>query len=253
MKTNVRVAVILLTVLGCVGCDQVTKSIARDHLPLRQVISLFNDTVRFQHTENPGAFLSLGDTLSSTARRVLFTLGGAWLVAATAIWAFRSKRISVSQIVGAALICGGGLGNVIDRVSHGGNVTDFLNVGVGHVRTGIFNFADMVLMLGLALLVAGDIYGARLSRNPLAPRTRRKAWHERSGSDLWPVANSREVTGELGDLSFQLTQRQRRLLAHTGFVHDCLSMAVYPYSTLLEWQTPREQKPTSRLLTAGAA
>jgi signal peptidase II len=173
MKTNVRIAVILMTVVGCVGCDQVTKSIARDQLPLLQVISLFNDTVRLEHTENSGAFLSLGDTLSSTARRILFTLGGAVLVTATAVWAFRSRRISGAQIVGAALICGGGLGNVIDRVSHSGNVTDFLNVGVGLVRTGIFNFADMALMLGVALLVVGDMSGARLSRNPIAPSTRK--------------------------------------------------------------------------------
>jgi signal peptidase II len=72
--------------------------------------------------------------------------------------------MSASQIVGAALICGGGLGNVIDRVSQGGNVTDFLNVGVGSVRTGIFNFADMALMLGVALLVVGDMFGARRSQ-----------------------------------------------------------------------------------------
>lgn len=154
MKTNMRIAVILLTVFGCVGCDQVTKSIARNLLPPQQVISLFNDTVRLEHAENSGAFLSLGDTLSSTARRVLFTLGGAVVVIGTAVWAFRSRRMSAAQIVGAALICGGGLGNVIDRVSQG-HVTDFLNVGFGTLRTGIFNVADMALMLGLALLLVG--------------------------------------------------------------------------------------------------
>jgi lipoprotein signal peptidase len=53
-------------------------------------------------------------------------------------------------------------------VSRGGNVTDFLNIGVGPVRTGIFNFADVALMLGLALLVVGDMFGPRLSRNPSA-------------------------------------------------------------------------------------
>ena len=84
---------------------------------------------------------------------------------ATGVWAFRSKGISASQIVGAALVCGGGLGNVIDRVSRGGNVTDFLNIGIGPVRTGIFNLADMALMLGLALLVVGDMFGPRPSRN----------------------------------------------------------------------------------------
>jgi signal peptidase II len=159
-----RIAVILLIAFSCVGCDQVTKSIARNHLPPQQVISLFNDTVRLELTENSGAFLSLGDGLSSTARRALFTLGGALLVAGTAVWAFRSRRLSAMQIVGAALICGGGLGNVIDRVSNGGHVTDFLNIGLGGVRTGIFNGADMALMLGLAFLVLGERHAARLRK-----------------------------------------------------------------------------------------
>ena len=88
---------------------------------------------------------------------------------ATAVWAFRSKRMSTSQIVGAALICGGGLGNVIDRVSHGGYVTDFLNIGVGPVRTGIFNVADMALMLGVALLFFGDMFGVGRSRTGTKP------------------------------------------------------------------------------------
>jgi len=156
MKTKLRAAVILLTMLGCVGCDQVTKLIARDHLPLRETVSLFHDTVRLEHAENPGAFLSLGDTLSSSARRVLFTLGGALLVAGTAFWALASRRISPFQIVGAALIASGGLANLIDRVTRDGNVTDFLNVGVGPIRTGIFNVADMALMAGVAMLVVGS-------------------------------------------------------------------------------------------------
>jgi Zinc-binding dehydrogenase len=61
------------------------------------------------------------------------------------------------------------------------------------------------------------------------------------------------VTREFGDLSFQLTQCQHRLLAPTGFVHDRLSMAVYPYSILLENRKRRANKqPASRPLTAGA-
>jgi signal peptidase II len=55
------------------------------------------------------------------------------------------------QTVAIALICGGGIGNLIDRVRFDGLVTDFLNVGAGPLRTGIFNVADMALMLGLLL------------------------------------------------------------------------------------------------------
>jgi len=168
MRTNLRAAVILLTMLGCVGCDQATKFFVRGHLPLEETISLFHDTVRLEHTENPGAFLSLGDKLSSTSRRVLFTLGAALLVTGTAFWALGSRRLSPVQIIGAGLICGGGLANVIDRVTRDGNVTDFLNLGVGPIRTGIFNVADMVLMVGVAMLVIGGNATSRSSGRPFA-------------------------------------------------------------------------------------
>lgn len=74
MKMAMRAAVILLTALGCVGCDQATKSVARNYLPSRG-ISLFSGTVRLQHAENPGAFLSLGDSLPRRTRLAVFVLG----------------------------------------------------------------------------------------------------------------------------------------------------------------------------------
>lgn len=162
MKTNLRALLVLLVMIGCVGCDQASKFVVRDRLPLHATISLLNDTVRLQRTQNPGAFLSLGESLPGTARLVLFTLGGALLVAGTALWAFRSRRANSIQLVAAGLIRGGGLANVVDRVIHGGDVTDFLNLGVGPLRTGIFNFADMALMLGIALLIVGDRLAVRL-------------------------------------------------------------------------------------------
>jgi signal peptidase II len=55
------------------------------------------------------------------------------------------------------MICCGGLGNIIDRLIYGGYVRDFLNVGVGPVRTGIFNIADVALMAGCLLLVVQEL------------------------------------------------------------------------------------------------
>ena len=50
----------------------------------------------------------------------------------------------------------------MDRVTQGGNVTDFLNIGVGPLRTGIFNCADVALMLELAILICIDSIATRL-------------------------------------------------------------------------------------------
>jgi signal peptidase II len=42
---------------------------------------------------------------------------------------------------------------LIDRLLYHGRVTDFLNVGIGSLRTGIFNLADMAILAGALLLV----------------------------------------------------------------------------------------------------
>jgi signal peptidase II len=70
------------------------------------------------------------------------------------------------QIVSLSLICGGGFGNLIDRLRYDGYVMDFLNIGIGPIRTGIFNVADVALMAGIALLVFQQ---RRSERPPLEP------------------------------------------------------------------------------------
>ena len=152
MVKVVRLAVLLTIMVSCVGCDQVTKSAARSQLVSGATISLFHDTVRLQHVENPGAFLGMGDSLPIGIRNILFTFGGVVLVGAAIVWTLRQRYMSTVRTTGAALVCSGGLGNLIDRLHQNGYVTDFLNVGIGPVRTGIFNIADLVLLVGLVLI-----------------------------------------------------------------------------------------------------
>ena len=68
-------------------------------------------------------------------------------------WAVLSARLSGSLRIAIAAIGAGGASNLIDRIRFDGAVTDFLNLGVGSLRTGIFNVADVILMFGLVLLV----------------------------------------------------------------------------------------------------
>jgi signal peptidase II len=70
-------------------------------------------------------------------------------------------------VFAGALFCGGGLGNWIDRVARSGYVVDFLQCGIGPVRTGIFNLADVAVMAGALLFVLGG--GARVPSDPRAP------------------------------------------------------------------------------------
>jgi signal peptidase II len=147
----------LAILLGCVGCDQATKSLARNYLQHHATVSFLGDTVRLQYAENPGAFLSLGAALPHRWGTALFTVGGTVLIVAVVLYAFLALRPGWLRVVAVSLICAGGIGNVADRVRYDGHVVDFLNVGVGPVRTGIFNVADMAPMAGIALLVCRQL------------------------------------------------------------------------------------------------
>jgi lipoprotein signal peptidase len=57
------------------------------------------------------------------------------------------------QVVGFTLLAASGVGNLIDRFLYEGRVTDFLNLGIGDLRTGIFNFADVFGMVGFVVLL----------------------------------------------------------------------------------------------------
>jgi signal peptidase II len=145
---------ILAVVLGViVGSDQASKSVARDRLAGRGTLSYCRDTFRLQLAENPGAFLSLGASLPAAARVRVFTVGTAAVLLAVLGYALVDARARPAQVAALGLILSGGLGNLIDRVRFDGYVTDFLNLGVGWLRTGIFNVADMALMAGVALLL----------------------------------------------------------------------------------------------------
>ena len=57
------------------------------------------------------------------------------------------------QTVALSAIFGGGLSNILDRILNNGLVVDFMNMGIGSVRTGIFNIADVAIMSGLGLML----------------------------------------------------------------------------------------------------
>jgi signal peptidase II len=141
---------LLAVVLATVGCDQVTKHVASTTLAGEPRQSYLGDTFRLELIQNPGAFLGLGADLPESVRSVLFSAGTALLLAVVAIVALR-RRWEGRALLGLTLVWAGGSSNLVDRVTSG-SVTDFMNLGIGWLRTGIFNVADVAIMLGIALV-----------------------------------------------------------------------------------------------------
>jgi signal peptidase II len=143
--------VLIIAALAIIGCDRVTKHVATTMLAGMPEQSYLAETVRVGYTENSGGFLSLGAGLPPAARTAIFTVatGIALLILATL-----AVRRGTNDLAtwGVTVFVAGGASNWIDRIMRG-SVVDFLNVGVGPVRTGIFNVADVAVMLGVGAFV----------------------------------------------------------------------------------------------------
>lgn len=150
-----RWSLVALLVAGTIGCDRLTKIIATRRLAGLPTQSYLADTLRLGYAENTGGFLSLGAGLPAGVRTLVFTLATGVLLVLLMAAAWR-KGWDRWRTVALSLFIAGGASNWIDRFT-AGKVVDFLNLGIGNVRTGVFNVADMAIMAGVALLLLTEV------------------------------------------------------------------------------------------------
>jgi signal peptidase II len=121
------------------------------------------DTIRLSYAENAGAFLSLGEGLPRQARFWIFLLFPAMALSGLLVVALRHHLPGRLEVVALSLLVAGGMGNMVDRLLYG-VVRDFLNVGIGSLRTGVFNVADVSIMVGATLLLLARFCAVRIQR-----------------------------------------------------------------------------------------
>ena len=154
MKKSVKIWLFCLNCLILISWDKTTKEMARERLMDKGILSYFHDVFRLEYVENTGAALSLGDNLSENTGFWLFCAIPLLVLACLFIYAIKnSGGLSLAKMLGFALIIAGGIGNILDRFLFDRHVTDFMNVGVSDVRTGIFNFADVWVTIGAIVLI----------------------------------------------------------------------------------------------------
>jgi signal peptidase II len=154
MKPRFKILFFCLLSFAFIGCDQVTKDIAKEHLKDKPSVSYFNDKVRFVFAENTGAFLSLGAEWSKKKSFwILTVLPIAFLLGFFIYIMRKAKQLGSFELTAFILIFSGGIGNMIDRLLFNRHVTDFINLGIADIRTGIFNIADVYVTTGVLMLL----------------------------------------------------------------------------------------------------
>jgi len=153
-----RMLLIFGLILLNVGCDQVSKSVARKHIDAREKISVIGEYVILMKTENKGAFLGFLSSMENPILKAIFLI-----ILPISVLLFILRMIVINtdldkyMIFGLCCIIGGGIGNLYDRILYR-SVTDFMHIDLGGIfKTGIFNMADVSVMLGTGLLIISFI------------------------------------------------------------------------------------------------
>ena len=112
---------------------------------------VIGEYLRFTLVYNPGAAfgLSVRDPVTSRWVFTILTIGALLILGRLYLTSPRGDTLRVTSL---ALVCGGAIGNLIDRLRHALGVVDFLDVGVGDARWPTFNVADMAVSTGAFLL-----------------------------------------------------------------------------------------------------
>jgi len=143
----------MIILIVVVALDQWTKVLAIDFFKGKPAIIYLNGLFQFIYAENPGAFLGMGGSFSKSLRFIVFGLFV--LVGLIAMfWSILKNKMYTKDLLAYSFILAGGIGNVIDRLTHeNGHVVDFMFMDFGFARTGVFNLADMAIVLGFIFAV----------------------------------------------------------------------------------------------------
>lgn len=159
LKKLIRTLIILMIVGVNIGCDQVSKNMVRNQVQYYDNIELIGKHLTMTKVENVGAFLSLGAALPEVAKTIFLLALPIIALIIGLIFVLIKTDLSNQKLLGLCFIVGGGIGNLFDRWQYG-SVTDFLHIQVGVFQTGIFNLADVSIMVG-AFIILTDAFFQR--------------------------------------------------------------------------------------------
>ena len=148
MKTKYLRLVVVTGLI--VVADQVTKALIFAYLPYHQSITVVPGFFDITHIHNPGGAFGLMANLGETARTIIFLLASSLAVGLILYFYIKTPPSYTFLAVGFALIFGGAIGNLIDRVRLG-IVIDFLDVYIGEYHWPAFNIADSAITVGIII------------------------------------------------------------------------------------------------------
>jgi len=155
-KTSARTLYLLIAIVVVV-LDRWTKHVVAKRISLYSHIQVIPGFFRLTHTENTGAAFSLFADSPAHWKTGLLIAFSVVALAVVSFLLWKNDRAHVVTGIGLALIMGGALGNLWDRVTSG-RVVDFLLLYVKRYQWPVFNLADSAIVVGAGLLIVEILF-----------------------------------------------------------------------------------------------
>jgi signal peptidase II len=152
----IYISLMAITILA----DQLTKAWVLNSFRLYESREVIPDLFNLVYVTNTGAaFSMLADVDSAWKHYFFLGIGGVAVIGLTIAW-FRLRKENSLYGVALALICGGAVGNLIDRIRFG-SVVDFLDFHLAGHHWPAFNIADSAICVGAGLFLMVNILESR--------------------------------------------------------------------------------------------
>ena len=137
--------------------DQITKYLVRHLIPLYKSIVVIPGFFNLTHIHNPGGAFGFLAHNGAPWRHWLFLLAAVVALGMILYFYHRTPNTHVALGLGLALIFGGAVGNLIDRLCYG-EVVDFLDFYILHLHWPTFNVADSAVTIGVGIFILHIIF-----------------------------------------------------------------------------------------------
>jgi len=151
MLQNKYIKLVIISAL-IVILDQLTKLFIIKYLPLHHTVPVITGIFNITHVQNPGGAFGILAGLSPGMRTVIFLFISSLAVGLIFYFYMKTPRTHSWLAAGFALIFGGAIGNLIDRIRFG-VVIDFLDFYIRKYHWPAFNIADSAISAGIAIFV----------------------------------------------------------------------------------------------------
>ncbi len=132
--------------------DQISKALILRHLPLNSNIPIIAGLFDITHIHNPGGAFGLMAGMGAVLRTVIFLFVSSLAVGLIFYFYQKTPPTHTLLATGFALILGGAVGNLIDRIRFG-IVVDFLDLYLGDYHWPAFNIADSAITMGICIFI----------------------------------------------------------------------------------------------------